>query len=333
MDTHETAPVKEAGIHLPERVIPIPASISPEARAVLAMPRGRLTGFPALGDKDGWRSYIAQSNAGMEAMMAPMAASLPATAALETIAGVPVYIAEPETIPEGNRDKALIYFHGGGLVLLGGPCVSIFGRIEAVSTHCTVFAVDYRNPPDHPYPAAIEDCVAVYRALLDRYAPAQLVISGASGGGNLAAAVPLKLRDLGVPLPVAIGLFTPEIDLTESGDTFATNQSIDVVLPTGLPILNALYANGHDLTDPYLSPLFGDFTKGFPPTFIQTGTRDLFLSNSVRIHRALRNADIHAELHVGEAMPHGGFGDAPEDREIRLEFRKFLAKQAGWATP
>jgi acetyl esterase/lipase len=139
------------------------------------------------------------------------------------------------------------------------------------------------------------------------------------------------MRDLGIPLPAAIGLFTPEVDLTESGDTFHTNADIDVVLKRGLPVMNALYANGADLAHPYLSPLFGDFTKGFPPTFIQTGTRDVFLSNSVRIHRALRNADVWAELHVGEAMPHGGFGSAPEDGEIRREFLRFLAQHAGWA--
>jgi acetyl esterase/lipase len=192
--------------------------------------------------------------------------------------------------------------------------------------------VDYRNPPDHPYPAALDDGVAVYRALLETYAPSRLVMSGASGGGNLAAAVPLRLRDLGLPLPAALGLFTPEVDLTESGDTFHTNAEIDVVLRRGLPVFNALYADGHDLASPYLSPLFGDLT-GFPPCFIQSGTRDLFLSNSVRMHRALRRAGIAAELHVWEAMPHGGFGNAPEDHEMRLEFRRFLAKFAGWAAP
>jgi acetyl esterase/lipase len=87
----------------------------------------------------------------------------------------------------------------------------------------------------------------------------------------------------------------------------------------------ALYAQGHDLRDPYLSPLFGDLS-GFPPTFLQTGTRDLFLSNTVRMHRALRDAGVDAELHVWEAMPHGGFFGAPEDDEIGVEVRRFLDK-------
>jgi acetyl esterase/lipase len=320
------------GIMLPERFIPVPLSISPEARASLALDRPAMPPFPPLADTQAWKAMIAAMNAALSDGMRAGVAALPVRSHLETIAGVPVYVAEPETLPDGNRDKALIYFHGGGLVLLGGDCVELFARIEAATTGCRVYAPDYRNPPDHPYPAALDDCIAVYRALAEDYTPARLVMSGASGGGNLAAAVPLKLRDQGVALPAALGLFTPEVDLTESGDTFVTNQTIDVVLRGGLPALNALYAAGQDLSHPYLSPLFGDF-RGFPPCFVQSGTRDVFLSNSVRLHRALRRDGIAAELHVWEAMPHGGFGDTPEDREMRLEFRRFLAQHAGWAEP
>ncbi|MGH7823320.1 MAG: alpha/beta hydrolase fold domain-containing protein, partial [Candidatus Binatia bacterium] len=86
-----------------------------------------------------------------------------------------------------------------------------------------------------------------------------------------------------------------------------------------------LYANGHDLSHPYLSPLFGD-VSGFPPTFLQSGTRDLFLSNTARMHRKLRSAGVDAELHVFEAMPHGGFGGAPEDVEIIVEVQRFLER-------
>jgi acetyl esterase/lipase len=332
VDNFASGTAATQGVRLTERIIPIPRSISPEAQASLAMERPESGSFPALTDIEGWKRHIAERNAGMAAMLAPLR-ELPVDVTLETIAGVPVYVAEPHDMPDGNRGKALVYFHGGGLVLLGGECVELFSRMEAINTRCRVYAIDYRNPPDHPYPAAIDDCIAVYRALLDRYDPKDLVISGASGGGNLAAAVPLKMRDLGIPLPAAIGLFTPEVDLTESGDTFQTCRDIDVVLKGGLPALNALYANGADLAHPYLSPLFGDFTEGFAPTFIQTGTRDVFLSNSARIHRSLRNAGIEAELHVGEAMPHGGFGNAPEDRELRIEFLRFLARHAGWAAP
>lgn len=267
----------------------------------------------------------------MAAALAPAAARAPAHVEATVIAGVQVFIAEPNAIPDQNRDKAVIHFHGGGLVLGAGECTSIFAKLEAVSRNCRVFAVDFRNPPDNPYPAALDDCIAVYSDLLSRFTHRKLVMTGSSGGGNLAVAAPLKMRETGIPLPAAIGLFTPEIDLTESGDTFQTNKEIDVVLPRGLPEFNALYANGHNLNTPYISPLFGDFATGFPPTFIQTGTRDLFLSNSVRLHLKLLQAGVDAQLVVGEAMPHGAFGGAPEDADLRVQFINFLAKRVGWA--
>jgi acetyl esterase/lipase len=104
-----------------------------------------------------------------------------------------------------------------------------------------------------------------------------------------------------------------------------------VTLKGTLEACNALYAAGHDLTDPYLSPVHGDL-KGLPPTLVQSGTRDLLLSPSVQIHRKLRKAGVEAELHVWEAMPHGGFGpfgsgDAPENREIEDEVRRFIARR------
>jgi acetyl esterase/lipase len=99
---------------------------------------------------------------------------------------------------------------------------------------------------------------------------------------------------------------------------------VDVMLPGSLLAANLLYANGTDPAHPYLSPLFGDLT-GFPPTFIQSGTRDLFLSNAVRMHRGLRRAGTAAELHVFEAMPHGGFmGETPEDLELAGEVARFV---------
>jgi monoterpene epsilon-lactone hydrolase len=120
-------------------------------------------------------------------------------------------------------------------------------------------------------------------------------------------------------------LLTPEADLTESGDSFHTNLGIDCVLTESLADSIALYAGGHDLRHPYLSPLFGNLTAPFPPTFLQAGTRDLFLSNTVRMHRKLRAGGVDAQLHVFEAMPHGGFFGAPEDDELTDEIRRFLA--------
>jgi monoterpene epsilon-lactone hydrolase len=131
----------------------------------------------------------------------------------------------------------------------------------------------------------------------------------------------LRAKDEGLPMPAALVLLTPQLDLTESGDSFHTNLGIDIIGP--LMPMNRFYANGHDLAHPYLSPLFGDAT-GFPPTFLQTGTRDLFLSNTVRMHRKLLAAGVQTELHVFEAMPHGGFGgNTPEDAELAAEVKRF----------
>jgi monoterpene epsilon-lactone hydrolase len=173
-----------------------------------------------------------------------------------------------------------------------------------------------------------------FSAWARRFKPAKVAAAGGSAGGGLCGSFVLKARDIGLPMPAAVVLATPEADLTESGDSFETNIHVEVVLTQRLTESIALYADGHDLTDPYLSPLFGDFTKGFPPTILTTGTRDAFLSNTVLMHRKLRRAGIDAELHVWEAMPHGGFFGAPEDREVTEEQARFIRERlAGWSTP
>ena len=146
----------------------------------------------------------------------------------------------------------------------------------------------------------------------------------------MAAALILRVRDANLPLPAAALLLTPELDLTESGYTFRTNLGVDTLLTRSLMPANLLYAAGHELAHPYVSPLFGDFKKGFPPTLLMSGTRDLFLSNTVRMHRALRAARVQAQLHVLEAAPHGGFGGAPEDQDFEREVRRFV--DAHWSS-
>jgi acetyl esterase/lipase len=230
--------------------------------------------------------------------------------------------------PAGTSDedqRLYLDFHGGGLIMGGGDICRAMGIGAASIVGRRTWTVDYRMPPDFPYPAALDDAVATYRALLDIRGPEQIIVGGASAGGNLAAALILRARDEGLPLPAAAILQTPEVDLTESGDSFRTNLGLDTVLTASLMPANLLYAAGHDLVDPYLSPLFGEFAKGFPPTFLTTGTRDLFLSNTVRMHRALRAADVPTELHVMEAAPHGGFfGTAPEDAQVTRDLRRFV---------
>ena len=303
------------------RHIPPPKSVSPQAQAFLSaaaapMPRPP---YPALEDKAGWKAYIAAADRAF-----PLAANADdpeIKSETTTLGGVPTYVAMP---PTADDKRVYLDIHGGALIMGGGELCGTMGRFMARRVGVRTLSVDYRMPPDHPYPAALDDCLRAYRALLKRHAPGQIVVGGVSAGGNLAAALMLRARDEGLPLPAGLVLLTPELDLTESGDSFQTNRDIDVVLRHGLPEANALYAGGHGLAHPYLSPLFGDFTKGFPRTFLQAGTRDVFLSNAVRMHRALRRARVDVELHIFEGMPHGGFFGAPEDQELAAEIRRFV---------
>jgi acetyl esterase/lipase len=315
-----------AALELASRRVPLPTALSEAARAVLAMPRPAQGAYPALDDADGWRRLIAARNQASAEMSAPYAARLKADVEDRTMGGVPVHIARPQGQRLIGEDHVVFDIHGGALLFGGGEANVRFSTAAiALRTGRVAYGVDYRVPPDHPYPAALDDCVGAYRALQAEVPAARIVVSGTSAGGNLASALLLRARDEGLPMPAGALLLTPELDLTESGDSFDTLMGLDVVLSARLMEMNLLYAGGADLAHPYLSPLFGD-VAGFPPTLLQAGTRDLFLSNAVRMHRKLRSAGVRAELHVWEGMPHAGFGGlTPEDREVSAELQAFIA--------
>ncbi|WP_322085640.1 alpha/beta hydrolase [Burkholderia sp. BCC1999] len=326
---------KPKGVVLPSRVVPFPASISDEARTALqrlvgddGVPLNALHVMPAPDDVDAWIRVKAAADEHYAAAVEKLAGYL--RSSVETIrAGhADVHVATPETTV--SEECAYIDLHGGALIVGGGAACRAGAQMQADRLGMRCYGVDYRMPPDHPYPAALDDCIAAYAFVLERHAPENIVAGGRSAGGNLAAAMVLRARDEGLPLPAALVLLSPEADLTESGDSFETNRLVDVVLPASLMANNLLYANGADLAHPYLSPLFGDFSAGFPPTFLQSGTRDLFLSNAVRLHRALRRAQVPTELHVFEGMPHGGFMGAPEDIELSQEITRFVHEHV-WA--
>lgn len=307
------------------REIPMPSSISPAAQAMLAAMATYPIATnppPAIDDVAGWEEDQRASDA---LIMARFAGQDVGAFQSRQLGGATVYDVVPDGVDPESR-LVCLYMHGGGLTCGGGPLTPLMAVSVARSTRLRTISIDYRMPPRFPYPAALDDCVDAYRGLLETTAPADIIVTGLSAGSNLAAALVLRGRDEGLPLPRGLILLTPELDLTESGDSFETNMGLDVMLTRRLTSANLLYANGHDLADPYLSPLFGDFSKGWPPTLLQTGTRDLFLSNAVRFHRALRTFGLPAELHVFEGMPHGGFGGrTPEDAEIGAEVRRFIA--------
>lgn len=277
---------------------------------------------PDLDDTPGWMRWIETREALGRQMLSTLMPPEHQLARTEVaLDGVPTYILRPNHVAEGSAAPIVIDIHGGSLITGGGELAWMMTAGTATDRNAITWVPDYRMPPRHPFPAALDDCLAVYRRALAERPPTKIIIGGTSAGGNLAAALLLRANDEGLPMPAALVLLTPQVDLTESGDSFQTNLGIDFLTP--LMPMNRLYANGHDLAHPYLSPLFGDVT-GFPPTFLQTGTRDLFLSNAVRMHRKLLAAGVQTELHVFEAMPHGGFGgNTPEDAELAAEVQRF----------
>lgn len=324
---------QKPGVVVPARRIPFPASISPEAQAKLeqlvgadGVPLNSRYTMPLPEDRAGWMAVKAAADGQYATAVKELAGSLRSQVETIRTGGATLHVATPEAV--SNPECAYIDFHGGALVFGGGDACIAQARMQADQHGVRCYGVDYRTPPEHPYPAALDDAMVAYRHVLERHAPTRIVVGGRSAGGNLAAAMLLRAKDEALPMPAGLVLLSPQVDLTESGDSFQVNHMVDVILPGSLMRNNLLYAAGAKLSHPHLSPLFGDLT-GFPPSFLQSGTRDLFLSNTVRFHRALRQVGVPAELHVFEAMPHGGFmGNTPEDLDLAAETSRFA--QACW---
>jgi acetyl esterase/lipase len=248
-----------------------------------------------------------------------------------TIAGVKGFVVTPSEIAEKNRDRILLHVHGGGYVLSPGEAGTPEAILMAAVGHIKVISVDYRMPPDFPYPAALDDAMAVYREIVKTVAPQRIGIFGTSTGGGMTLAMVLRAKQESLPLPGAIAPATPWSDMTKTGDSYFSNEMVDNILVSNdgwLADAANLYANGHDLKDPMLSPVYGDL-RGFPPTILTSGTRDLFLSNTVRVHRKLRAAGVPADLIVFEGQSHAQYlfvPDAPEAQEYFTEVSAFFDK-------
>ena len=317
-----------SSVLLPERLIPPPPTVSGAAQAFLGQPGGEAPAYPPAADKAGWRALLQEQERWLAEGLAASAAAFPqARIQSHDLAEATLYEIDPGGATPAPAGKAILFVHGGAFVMGGGIAAAHAALPLAAATGLRIYSVDYRMPPDHPFPAGLDDTVGAYRLLLERYGAQSLGVCGISAGGGMAAAAMLKARDAGLALPAACVLGTPEVDLTESGDSFETNCGLDVWLRRRLAETIALYADGHDLRDPYLSPVFADFRLGFPPTLLTTGTRDMFLSNTVILHQALLRAGQAADLRVFEAMPHGGFsGATPEDAEVLRQHADFLRR-------
>ncbi len=277
---------------------------------------------------EAWEKQIAVTDSGFAPLIDEALRKAPVKLSEEEIAGVTVRILVPDGRVPLREEVLLINLHGGGYTQFGGDC-SIMESISMAAAGFKVIAVDYRMPPRHPFPAAVDDGVAVYEAMLEHYQASNIAIYGASAGGGLSAAVIIAARDKGLPLPAAAVLHTPWSDLAPIGDSYATNEGVDPTLPSYEMLRHAalLYAGEARLDNPLVSPVYADYSKGFPPTLLSTGTRDLLLNCTVRQHRKLREANIPAELHVFDAMWHGfGLMVPTEQAELERETIQFLER-------
>ncbi len=308
------------------RIVPVPTTVSPEAQKMLAryesdasVPRTleqRRTGT------DKWQVGVGEQFKKL----------YPVNIASDTIAGVPVRTITPLNIAPEKRDRVLINLHGGGFNSDSG---SLSETIPIANlSGIKVIAVLYRLAPEHPFPAGLDDAVAVYKELLKTYQPNHIGIYGTSAGAILTAEVTAKLKQLNLPLPAATGVFSGLGDFAHSGDSitlFALNGfSGHLDDPDPNHRGSAEYTDSTPLTDPVLSSLYADHS-GFPATLFITSGRDLLLSGTTILHRAYLRDGVDAQLVVFEALPHAFWNNPalPETKEADQLMAAFLEKHLG----
>lgn len=308
------------------RVVPMPPTISPEAQQWLASLTQQKSGSESLAERrkhtDEWRKFGS----------AEARKYYPANVEETSMAGVRTDIITPLAMPEANRNRVLINLHGGGFnsdsgSLIEGIPIGNLAKTKVVSVY-------YRLAPENPFPAAVDDVVAVYRELLKTYKPRSIGIFGTSAGAILTAEVTVRLKQLGLPLPAALGIFSGLVDFSRPGDSwqlFTLNGFPGELHPTdpNHP-RESEYAGKTDRKDPVLSPLFADL-HGMPPSLLVTSTRDILLSGTTIFHRALLGAGNDAHLVVFEALPHAFWYhfQLPETKEALELMAKFFDEKVG----
>jgi acetyl esterase/lipase len=319
---------------VPGRSIPVPNTASPQLQTLIAAPYWIPSWSANPKSADEWKALVRANAAATATLLQETREKLGVTLEPTVIGGVKAFIVTPKEIPPANRNRLLVHMHGGAYVYYPGEAGTGEATLMAGYGGFKVVSIDYRMPPDHPYPAAMDDAMAAWKGALTLAEPRNMAIFGSSTGGGMTLAMILRAKQEGLPLPAAIAPGTPWSDLTETGDTFKTNEWLDNVLVSYNGILShaaKLYANGHNLKDPQLSPIYGDFS-GFPPAILTSGTRDLFLSLTVLTHRKLRRAGVEAELQVYEGMSHAQYifdASAPETKETFTEIARFFDKHLG----
>ncbi|MDE3164886.1 MAG: alpha/beta hydrolase fold domain-containing protein [Acidobacteriota bacterium] len=294
----DTSYIDEHGAAHITRVIPVPGDLSPEARAFISRQvPDQAPSEPLETRRRHMEEWAVRANAQWSKLC-------PNRSEKSTVAGVPVLIVTPDNLRPANRGKVLMNLHGGGFNSDSGSyaeSIPIAGY-----TGIQVVAVLYRLAPEHPFPAAVDDAVAVYRELLKTHKPDSIVIYGTSAGAILTAEVAVKLKQLSLPMPAALGIFSTLDSFAYTSDSWAiyTLGGLGGHLePPGGKVHNSDYAGATDPKDPVLSPIYADL-HGLPPALFVSSGRDALLSATANLHRAYLRAGVDARLVVFDALPH-----------------------------
>jgi monoterpene epsilon-lactone hydrolase len=302
------------------RVGPVPTTLSPEAQAALKrdFTKTAPTGGATRAIQGQW-----QKAAGVKLM-----ATFPVGMSDGVMGGVPVLDVRPPVGQEQHPDRVLVNLHGGGFHVDSGSQTETIPLASMM--HTRVVAVLYRLAPEHPFPAAVDDAVAVYKELLKTYKPEHMVIYGTSAGAILTGEVAVRLKQLGLPLPAALGIFSGSGDYSQPGDSGAifSLHGLNGCLPYPFDAHDPKeYFGSTPTTDPVLSPLYADL-HGMPPTLFLSSERDMLLSSTTILHRAFLRAGVDARLVVFDGLPHAFWNNAslPESREAYGYMAAFFAE-------
>lgn len=234
------------------------------------------------------------------------------------------------TIEGATPQGTLLWFHGGGFVAGSAEITIGKAAVTARAANVLVRSVDYRLAPEHPFPAAPDDALAAYRAVLEEGPVDTLVIGGESAGATLALGLAVAIRDANLPAPRGVILYSPATDLAMTGESHRTKAAADESLtPTMLHEVFAAYAAEAPLTDPRVSPLYADL-RGLPPLFVAVGTHELLLDDALALVTRAAAADIDVELIVGARMPHvfpGRPGEFPRAAEALDAVGSFVRRR------
>ena len=284
----------------------IPPTVSKEAQEILKNLTMNMPTIvtPDSDDLEGWQKLSQETSSMFMQLSQPILDNYQPVITATKLGDINVL----DVKPKGWRDngKVLIYVHGGGYTLLSANSTLETPAIVANSTGLRVISIDYSLAPLSKWNQTTDEVVSVIQALRDLgYSLDDVAMYGDSAGGGLVAGSVLKMRDEGLGMPAALVLWSPWTDVTRIGDTYTTLRNADPFLEmTMLENMANAYANQSNQKNPYVSPVYGNFSNGFPPTLIQGGTKEVLLSDFVRLYQALDQADIPVKLDIYEGMPH-----------------------------